>query len=102
VTIRGGRSVCENRFFGWSTPASLVWYAHCTKCGNFDLQRIARDKVEHGHFLWLQRILGFRAYRCAPCRYRFFCARPRLHITPRDSRATSDRARGREAGAPPA
>jgi hypothetical protein len=63
---------CEARFYAWKVPVSYVRYAHCPKCGNFDLQRISRERVDEGSFLALQRILGFSAYRCDPCRTRFF------------------------------
>jgi len=86
--------VCENRFYGWAAPVTMIIYAHCSQCGNFDLQRISRDRVEHGAFLSVKRALRFRAYRCAPCRKRFFCVRPRTQLVPRDLRTTS----GIEAG----
>ena len=82
--------VCENRFYGWAAPVSMIFYAHCSQCGNFDLQRISRDRVEHGALLGLKRTLRFRAYRCAPCRRRFFCVRPRTVLVPRDMRASSE------------
>ena len=73
---------CEERFYAWSVPVSYALYAHCPKCGNFNLQRISRERVDEGSFIWLKRILGFRAYRCDPCRKRFFSLRKLHRIEP--------------------
>ena len=73
---------CEVRFYGWQVPTVYVRYAHCSRCGNLDLQRIGREHVTEGWFLWPRRLLHFRAYRCAPCRYRFFSLRPQLRGLP--------------------
>lgn len=67
---------CDRRFYAWKVPISYTFYAHCPTCGNLDLQQIARDRVENGTLLGLQRLLLFPAYRCAPCRERFFSVRP--------------------------
>jgi hypothetical protein len=67
---------CDLRFFAWKVPISYMFYVHCPTCGNLDLQQISRDRVENGMFLGLQRLLLFPAYRCAPCRERFFSVRP--------------------------
>jgi hypothetical protein len=47
-----------------------------------DVQRIARERVDEGLFLWIQRILGIKAYRCDPCRTRFFSVRIYRRILP--------------------
>jgi len=60
----------------------FVRYAHCPKCGNFDLERIARDRVQEGTLLFLKRFIGFPAYRCDPCRERFFSVLPFRRILP--------------------
>ena len=73
---------CERRFYAWAVPIRYAAYAHCRRCGNLDLQRIARDKVTEGWFRWAKRLLGFRAYRCSPCRYRFFSLRLHRRIVP--------------------
>ena len=57
-------------------PIRFVLYAHCSQCGNFDLQLIGREYVTEGVAPWLWRILSVPAYRCAPCRVRFFSLRP--------------------------
>ena len=72
---------CELRFFAWVVPVSYALYAHCHQCGNFDLQRISREHVSGG-FAWLGRLLHFPAYRCDPCRNRFYSLRPYRRILP--------------------
>jgi hypothetical protein len=73
---------CELRFFAWKVPIPYAFYVHCPKCGNMDVQRIARERVDEGLFLWIQRILGIKAYRCDPCRTRFFSVRIYRRILP--------------------
>lgn len=73
---------CDFRFYGRSVAISFVHYAHCPRCGNFDLQRISRDRVERGTLLFLKRLLGFPAYRCDPCRQKFFSVLPFRRILP--------------------
>jgi phage FluMu protein Com len=63
---------CDRRFHAWRVAASLERYAHCPRCGNFDLEHISRERVEAGTFIFLKRWLRFPAYRCDPCRHRFF------------------------------
>jgi hypothetical protein len=55
--------------------------AHCPRCGNLNLQRIARDYVS-GAFAWLPRLVRVPAFRCDPCRHRFFSIRPHRKILP--------------------
>ncbi len=66
---------CEARFFGWAVPVNYVHYAHCSLCGNLDLQRVSSNYVSEGSFAWLGRLLHLPAYRCDPCRHRFFSLR---------------------------
>ena len=63
--------ICERRFHAWSVPPQFLIYAHCSHCGNLNLQRIDAEYVNKG---WprLWRLLGAPAYRCQPCRHRFF------------------------------
>lgn len=60
----------------------FVRYAHCPKCGNFDLKHIARERVKKGSLLFLKRMLVFPAYRCEPCREKFFSVLPYRRILP--------------------
>ena len=73
---------CELRFRARRVAIPFSRYAHCPKCGNFDLDRVARDRVEDGALLFLKRLLGFPAFRCDPCRQRFFTVRPYRRILP--------------------
>ncbi|MFZ0738208.1 MAG: hypothetical protein WCA98_08815 [Candidatus Acidiferrales bacterium] len=78
---------CDTRFFAWSViPASFVACAHCPRCGRMDLEKIAGRLVVDGTLRRLKRILGFAAYRCDPCRERFFSLRRynpiRAHAAP--------------------
>lgn len=73
---------CERRFYAWCVAVSFTRYAHCPKCGNFDLELISRDRVERGTLITIKRLLSFPAYRCDPCRERFFSALPFRRIVP--------------------
>jgi len=73
---------CELRFYAWKVPIPYAFYVHCPKCGRLDLQRIARERVDEGMFRWFQRVLGVSAYRCDPCRTRFFSSRLHRRILP--------------------
>lgn len=72
---------CQARFFAWSVATRYVNFAHCGKCGNLDVKRISRDYVV-GSFAWLLRILRLPAYRCGPCRNKFFSIRRHLRVMP--------------------
>ena len=76
--------VCGLRFLAWAVALPFLGYAHCRRCGNLDLQRVSRDHVD-GWFAWLFRMARVPAYRCAPCRNRFFSVLPHRHIRPVDS-----------------
>lgn len=45
--------------------------AHCAICGNLELKRISGDYAT-GWFAPLWRALGVPAFRCIPCRHKFF------------------------------
>jgi hypothetical protein len=72
---------CDRRFYADAVALRFLPVAHCSRCGNFDLQRISRDYVE-GAFAWLFRLAQVNAYRCEPCRLRFFSVRPWRNIQP--------------------
>ena len=67
---------CDRRFYAGIVATSFAHYVHCSKCGNFDLEHIARNRVEEGTLVFLKRRLRFPAYRCDPCRHRFFSILP--------------------------
>ncbi|MGH9775768.1 MAG: hypothetical protein ACRD50_12565 [Candidatus Acidiferrales bacterium] len=73
---------CEERFYAWRVPVRYARFAHCPQCGNLDLQRIARDRVNEGKLRWVQRFLGVPAFRCDPCRWKFFSVRIYRRILP--------------------
>src|SRR5579871_3593279 len=73
---------CEKRFHARRVATSFVTYAHCPRCGNFDLEQISGDRVEEGTLITLKRFLNFAAYRCDPCRQRFFSVLPYKRILP--------------------
>jgi len=73
---------CDIRFHAGAVALSFERFAHCSRCGNFDLEVIPRDRVEMGAFVALKKFLGFPAYRCDPCRYRFFTLLPARAIFP--------------------
>jgi uncharacterized protein with PIN domain len=74
--------ICQKRFYAWSVPLAFARYAHCSHCGNLDLQRISREHVDKGELRWLMRLLHIRAYRCGKCRRRFFSLRRFRSIVP--------------------
>jgi uncharacterized protein with PIN domain len=73
---------CEHRFQAWRVAAILERFAHCPRCGNFDIEHISRERVEEGTLIFLKRWLQFPAYRCDPCRHRFFSLREFRRILP--------------------
>ena len=73
---------CDKRFYAWSVATVFARYVHCPRCGNFDLQRISRDRVDQGTLLSVKRFFGLAAYRCDPCRQKFFSVLPYRKIVP--------------------
>jgi hypothetical protein len=73
---------CERRFHAWRVAAILERFAHCPRCGNFDLEHISRERVEDGTLIFVKRWLRFPAYRCDPCRHRFFSVLEFRRIVP--------------------
>lgn len=73
---------CEKRFRGATVALVFSRYAHCPCCGNFDLQHIARSRVDWGTLIVLKRLLTWPAYRCHTCRTKFFSVLPFRRIVP--------------------
>jgi hypothetical protein len=73
---------CDFRFYARRVALAFSRYAHCPRCGNFEIDPISRDRVERASFAYLKRLMGFPAYRCDPCRERFFTVRPVRRIVP--------------------
>ena len=74
---------CGLRFLAWSVAFVYLGYTHCRRCGNLDLQRVSRNHVD-GWFAWLGRMAQLPAYRCAPCRRRFFSVLQHRRLRPID------------------
>jgi len=66
---------CEARFYGRLLPLSALFHAHCPICGNPDLKRISNEYV-NSRFAFLWRKLSIPAYRCEPCRHKYFSIKP--------------------------
>ena len=75
---------CGRRFFGTQVAIRYMLRAHCSRCGNLDLQRIS-GRYGEGEFKFLWRRLGVPAYRCPNCRKHLYSWLPRK----RTSRPTS-------------
>jgi hypothetical protein len=76
---------CNIRFFASKVPMPFLFNVHCRKCGNLDIQRISREHVTTW-YAWLFRLLRVPAYRCAPCRERFFSFLTFRRIRPYESK----------------
>jgi hypothetical protein len=59
---------CERRFHAWRVAANL--------------EHISRERVEDGTLIFVKRWLRFPAYRCDPCRHRFFSVLQFRRIVP--------------------
>ena len=79
--------ICHSRFHAHKIPFRLLFKAHCPRCGSPRVERIASDRVQEGALLPLKRILGLPAYRCDPCRVKFYAVLPRDRSTARASQA---------------
>jgi hypothetical protein len=62
---------CRARFYARRVPLRCLPYAHCPRCGNLQLFRIRRDKLDRRFGTRLAARLGARALRCDYCRYNF-------------------------------
>jgi hypothetical protein len=68
-------SQCGVRFHARQAPFRDLLNAHCANCGNLELMRISGDYVA-GAGAPLCRLLGIPAFRCVPCRRKFFSLLP--------------------------
>ncbi len=90
---------CHHRFLSAQKRLQELFYARCPRCGNQNLERIAARKVPVRWFRTVSRLIPRRAYRCDPCRWRFFDLRrlapgeaPRSEPSPSEaSTETADR-----------
>jgi putative FmdB family regulatory protein len=66
---------CEARFYARRMSLSDSLHAHCPICGNHEVKRVSPGLVNSPlGFLW--RRLPIPAYRCDPCRHKYFSIRP--------------------------
>jgi C4-type Zn-finger protein len=64
------------------------FHAHCPICGNPALKRIAPEHVNSPFgFVW--RTLHIPAFRCEPCRYKYFSILPLQHQEKREVELSS-------------
>lgn len=86
LTLAGARpwrcQTCERRFYARRVAISHGHFAHCPRCGNFNLGRIPRNRVDRDGLAFLKRLLHIPAYRCDPCRERFYSIRQFRRILP--------------------
>ena len=66
---------CETRYHARLMSVSDLLHAHCPICGNPVLKRISGEHV-NGPFAFLWRLLSIPAYRCEPCRHKYFSLKP--------------------------
>ena len=56
-------------------PLSDSFHTHCPICGNLELKRISSEYVDNPlGILW--RLFRVPAFRCEPCRYKYFSILP--------------------------
>ncbi len=66
---------CHTRFYARPMSLSDSLHAHCPICGNIELKRISPEHVDTPlGFLW--SAIHIPAYRCEPCRHKYFSIRP--------------------------
>src|SRR6267154_3903633 len=68
-------SRCSRRLRSRTTPLAHSLVAHCAICGNIEVKRVASDLAD-GFAAPLWRTLGVPAFRCIPCRHKFFSVLP--------------------------
>jgi len=66
---------CHGRFHARMMTLTESAHAHCPICGNHELKRISSDYVP-GSMAFLWRLLQVPAYRCEPCRHKYFSILP--------------------------
>jgi len=82
--------MCKRRFYGRAVALAFLRHAHCPRCGNLELQHVAKQRVEEGKLRWFFRMFGAPAYRCRPCRFKFFSFRPIYELRVNAARIPAD------------
>ena len=77
---------CHQRFHARLMPLSNTLHAHCSFCGNLDLQRISPEYVDTT-FAFVWRFLGVPSFRCEPCRHKYFSVRPLREFPEHDTQS---------------
>jgi DNA-directed RNA polymerase subunit RPC12/RpoP len=62
---------CKARFYARRIPLRYLAYAHCPQCGNTQLLRVRRDRLDSGFLGLLAVWLGAKPLRCDSCRNNF-------------------------------
>ncbi len=57
---------CDLRFYAWTVAIPFARYVHCPRCGNFDLEHVARERVDRGTLITVKRFLGFSGLSLRP------------------------------------
>jgi transposase-like protein len=71
---------CHARFHARLMTLRSSLHAHCPICGNPALKRISPEHVD-ALFGFLWRNLRIPAFRCEPCRHKYFSILPPHHET---------------------
>ncbi|HWY07003.1 MAG TPA: hypothetical protein VNY24_09085 [Candidatus Acidoferrales bacterium] len=79
---------CSARFHARLMSLSNSLHAHCPICGNLALKRISPEHVDAVFgFIW--RNLRIPAFRCEPCRHKYFSVLPLHHRVDREAEVSS-------------
>jgi hypothetical protein len=81
-------SSCHSRFHARLMPLSHTFRSHCPICGNLDVKRISPDFVNHPLSL-AYRVLRIPAFRCEPCRHKYFSMLPQRRMEEESVRLSS-------------
>jgi len=66
---------CQSRYYARLMSLTDSLHAHCPICGNAELKRISGEHV-NAPLAFLGRWFSIPAYRCEPCRHKYFSIRP--------------------------
>ncbi|HET6930333.1 MAG TPA: hypothetical protein VFI45_08430 [Candidatus Acidoferrum sp.] len=69
---------CSARFYARLMSLHNSLHAHCPICGNPELKRISPEHV-NAVFGFVWRTLHIPAFRCEPCRHKYFSVLPMQH-----------------------
>jgi hypothetical protein len=86
---------CKHRFYARKVAFSFMRYAHCPRCGNLELQRVSKEWVNTGWLRWVFWLIDARAYRCDPCRLRFFSLRSPYEASAHQAESVADQSQVR-------